>query len=520
MRQALHILKKDLHGLHLPVLVVYAAMLMQFAGTLRDPLIHDPIPGLEWLGLVVPLAMLVAAGMLVQQEPLVGTTAFWVTKPIKRGSLLLSKILFLAVFVMMPAALATLATALAYGVDLALLAPVMRQSIISWTSLLAAALLLAAITPNLSAYLTLGIGFSMANQALESLVEKVVPLEYSFANERVQGVMIVLSGVLLICHQYFTRRTRRSVAGLAIACVAASLVPRFWPWPRNFAEPLTPSGEHVVLALNPGTASGVFHADPKLGSGAEVTATPEVIEAPAGRDLSMMVEGNLRLDQETDVHFSGITGVVDSGGVEAAMPGFRWIAYLQPNPPTFTVARNGEVSFEELVRKPGVLQATISGELFTYRLAGAIPVTPGARLESREVATIVERVLRRPNSVQVELRVRQVQVPSLSRFPRLLLINRSRGEMLEGAGQQESSLGDISGLLGPTLMSASKRAFAFNSSTHPIPQDLDDDWMRDAELAFLEWVPAGRFRTGIEINDFRMTDAPFVQREVSNRVLQ
>jgi hypothetical protein len=251
-----------------------------------------------------------------------------------------------------------------------------------------------------------------------------------------------------------------------------------------------------------------------------VMEIPEVIEAPAGRDASMSLDGKLRIDQERHVRFDGYAQMVDSGGVEAAMPGFRWIGYVQREPETFNVARDGEVSFEEFVREPGALQATIDGELFTYRLAGAIPVTSGARFETREVATIVERILRRPHSVQVELRIRQVQVPSASRFPRLLLINRRRGEMLEGAGQQQSSQTDVSGLLGRTMISGWKQTFAFHSSTQPIPQDLDDDWMRDAELAFLEFVPAGRFRTQLEIRDFRITDAPFVQSEASNRVLQ
>jgi hypothetical protein len=520
MKQALHIFQKDLRGIRVPLLLLYVVMAVQTAVTLRDPLTHDPVPGLQWFALLVPVTLLVTAGMLVQLEPLVGTTAFWMTKPIARGSLLVAKILFFLVFLVVPVALVTVAIALAYGIEPALMARAVGQSIVPLGSVLAGAMLLAAITPNFPAYLTLGIGFSLANQLLDSLVEKMVPIVYTPVNSTVQAAIVVISGVLLILHQYFTRRTRRTVVGLVLACLATSLAPRFWPWNLVDRPDLTLSAEGVVLALNAATPSGVFQASPRLGGGVSVTATPEVLDAPAGRDISMFVEGELRIDQGKRVPFDGVAGVLDSGGIEAAMPGFRWLGKRQPNPAELTVARRGEASFDELAGKPATLRGTISGQFHTYRVAGALPLTAGARLENRELGAVVQRVLRGPHSAQIELRIRQVEILGGAQLPRFLLVNRRREEMLEVDGESTGSLAGVSSLLGTTILRAWRTTLAFHSSKHGAPLDIDEEWLSGAELAVLEWVPAGNFQTQVEISDFRISDAPFIQRETSSGATQ
>jgi hypothetical protein len=168
MRQALHILKKDARKLRMYLLLIYVVMLVQTAITVRDPLTHEPLQSLIQVAFLVPLSILVVAGMLIQEEPMVGTTAFWMTRPMGRGSLLLSKVLFLSVFVIVPALIATLVVGLAYGIDLTRMAPAVGDSFLTVVSMLLVAVLLAALTPNVPIYFMAGIGFVVANQLLEA----------------------------------------------------------------------------------------------------------------------------------------------------------------------------------------------------------------------------------------------------------------------------------------------------------------------------------------------------------------
>ena len=96
MSQTLHLLKKDLRSLRLPLALLYTLVIAQTVLALQDPIDFDKARQIDgYLQLLTVLAMLVTTGMLVHQEPLVGTTAFWLTRPIRRSSLLTAKALFL-----------------------------------------------------------------------------------------------------------------------------------------------------------------------------------------------------------------------------------------------------------------------------------------------------------------------------------------------------------------------------------------------------------------------------------------
>ena len=106
-----HIVKKDLRALRWP-LVVWVALiaaklamgvLLLTSDTTGDQELFDTLSGiskvlagLEFLGVV-----LVAA--LIQEDMLVGTTAFWITRPISGARLLTAKLLGLGIiFVVLP----------------------------------------------------------------------------------------------------------------------------------------------------------------------------------------------------------------------------------------------------------------------------------------------------------------------------------------------------------------------------------------------------------------------------------
>jgi hypothetical protein len=110
MTLAWHILKKDLRLLRwvLPVWLAFS---------LFDTINRVVSPGLiaedhrwlvtlpMWIFLIVIayiLQLLLLIGNHIQAERLVGTTAFWLTRPIPRGTLLLSKLLGLTLFILLP----------------------------------------------------------------------------------------------------------------------------------------------------------------------------------------------------------------------------------------------------------------------------------------------------------------------------------------------------------------------------------------------------------------------------------
>lgn len=264
MSQAFHLLKKDLRALWLPLLLLYIVLLAQTAIMLRDPLTYDPLSGFPMLQLLFPLATLVTAAILVHQEPLVGTTAFWMTRPIRRGTLLLSKALFLLVFVVTPSTLANLGILLAYGMDSGPAGSALGASLPPLGVLLTGAVLVASVTPSMPAYVTAWVCALLASLVLNTLLDQVIPARFM----AVQTTVFLFLGALLISHQYFTRRTRRTLIGLGVAYFAVPFLSTLLmtgPWARVVAEnPDVPTGGPVAVGSCPvGFSPRVHRQAPK-----------------------------------------------------------------------------------------------------------------------------------------------------------------------------------------------------------------------------------------------------------------
>jgi len=105
--QPVHILRKD--ATHLwPEILVSVALLIAYAFAESqtwlpsDGTFNPVILAVGFLAFLIPVAWLVLISRLVHDEELVGDRQFWITRPYTWYSLLISKILFIAVFICVP----------------------------------------------------------------------------------------------------------------------------------------------------------------------------------------------------------------------------------------------------------------------------------------------------------------------------------------------------------------------------------------------------------------------------------
>ena len=98
------------------------------------------------------------------------------------------------------------------------------------------------------------------------------------------------------------------------------------------------------------------------------------------------------------------------------------------------------------------------------------------------------------------------------RFPRCLLVNPARREMvMPGPSEHHRRLSRF--VLGG--VNGFEKTLPFPLEVVNVGQRIariDNDWLADAELAFLEWVPVGSFQTPLRVEDFRMHDATFARQ--------
>ena len=197
------------------------------------------------LALAEVLFSVVFIALVVQEHPLVGTTAFWMTRPIPPRALLAIQgdSSRLRPIVVAPV-IAEVVLMIVYGVPAAQIATVATQSALFWALWLCVIMSLAALTPNL-AKLALLIGGGIV--AILVLIVTTVailldrmsdepPLSgggdaYDPTSDVARTVMFTAAAIVLLAVQYRTRARARAVAigmaGVVVAWIAGSA----WPWP-------------------------------------------------------------------------------------------------------------------------------------------------------------------------------------------------------------------------------------------------------------------------------------------------
>jgi hypothetical protein len=228
------------------------------------------IGNLVWLARL--LLIFVLAALVVQAHPLVGSDAFWTTRPIRPGMLLASKLILLAAMMIAIPVAADVALMIAYHVPPNEIAAVAAQNALSWTLWVVLIISAAALTPSLAQFaLVIGAAIVAAAVSLAALLSITM---YRFTSGPpssgsndlpdstgwlVGTVLIIAAAVSLLVVQYRTRNRVRSiaigVAGLAIAYVISSA----WPWPVLAAKqeipPWAADGSMLRLSADADTVS-------------------------------------------------------------------------------------------------------------------------------------------------------------------------------------------------------------------------------------------------------------------------
>ena len=224
-----------------------------------DMMLEFSITLLAWLAALLKMGLLVLiVSQLVQQDSTVGSTAFWLSRPISGKRLLAGKSLFLALTVIFPAFLAEVLLLLLHGVTLYDTVRSIPQILLFQCLVLALLMMLAGLTRDLARMIFLGIlgtiGLLLVqytflqllrwlgpyvfqpqpNALLQSIAEVVRRIRWddSLYFSGLIGFLLFLLGVALVvvCHQYLTRRTKKGMILASSVFPGVLLFMTFWTW--------------------------------------------------------------------------------------------------------------------------------------------------------------------------------------------------------------------------------------------------------------------------------------------------
>jgi len=491
------------------------------------------------------LLMIVLVPLIVQTHSLVGSDAFWMTRPIPPGTLLVSKAVLLAVVMIAAPTLAEAVLMAAYYVPLAQIAAVAAHTALYQTFWVILLMTAAALTPNLTRFALVCGGALVALVLLVAAtlaismvtMEDVPPMSGGGDTGEPSGlvltVLTVAAGVALLLVQYRTRSRIRSVpvgaSGLFLAFFAASA----WPWPilaPRLEVPAWVAAESTLrLSASAETVQVNEEMSPFSRRSAWRLARARVrlagIEPKWSADLGVL-EAVLDLDQGTRLASAGsgypaaapIEGNEErpTRGVRRHLLGVeRLVDSSPPRGESAVVFFVRDADFRRLAPATGTYRGGRFQVRLTYHdLEATLPLERGATHQNGAYRFVVEGVERTSASVSILARESDATSPFDRRpTPELTfyLRNRRASEAVEGFARDPDEEFFLSRFLpfyfggGRNLGFRARNLLIQFQPGYDVEKEsfsIDDDWFEGAELVVVRAIREGSVERTLEIAGF------------------
>jgi hypothetical protein len=427
------------------------------------------LSSLLWLAELLLTFVLVS--QVVHAHPTVGTDAFWLTRPIPRYVLLVSKLVLLAVaLVVVPAIVDVLRLAL-HNMPASVTAGVAAQNASSgvvWLALIAAA---AALTANLTrfalliggALLAMAVAIGIFVAVAMARLSDAPPLtsessDAGFTEVVVFNAVLALAALALLVVQYRTRSRPWSVTtgvvGVAVAVVVS------WLWPIPFLAPrlVVPEWARDERVLSVGVDASTISTNTERLSGPErnrqwstINGRIRVNGLQPGWTASVAArEATVRLPDGQTIQSEGslASNLVWWDGVaaqpSAALRAVLGVSHLvTANPPPAEPARPAlypalflmeQSRFDRYAPSSGEYRARVRVMLTEFAVEGTLPLRPGAAHQDGGYRLVLDSIAH--SSGEVSMIAREARAASMwQRRPWSLhsfyLRNRGQSEALE-----------------------------------------------------------------------------------------
>jgi len=557
-----HVFKKDVIRLKYLMLVWLLLIIVQLAlGIFGQKLAAEVfelqifLPLLMKLtGFLQGLMMIVVIPLIIQDDSVVGTTAFWYTRPILRKGLLLSKSLAILTVLVLPllaAELFVLGANGASGYHLALAVP---EVIIEKLAFITPFVILAAVTPKLSRYALVGVIvfavvvvimilisvagmiFPVIKQLGNSNIYKTASLEASYTTAKCLYMIII--GGLLISYQFMTRRTPRTIILFVVACIVLWTGTLFWNFDFLKESAVVESSaikvEGISLSFDPQNlmVSDEFRfnksdlREKSISTKNTVSGLPEghfailkrmhdaKMEYPDGSVLdSRYVSTSKRLGYYNEEFMPSIQEVL--GGMKLVNPFNEKFSYTE-------IFSLDEANLHKYKDKAGTYSARANLDIYKYEIVSQVPLREGVEGTFGAEQIVVYDVLERDNAVSVVLVEKKInllfdrRVKKVSRLdmsqniyseysPVYLLVNREQGEAFLPEARDNTQINAME-VFGPKRVRTKSKLLDFTgiNSRNSVLPEVDKEWLAGAVLVRMNAVLTGTADVDFRVEDFSL----------------
>jgi hypothetical protein len=539
MKLILHILWKDIRQLRWLLLLWYGLSVLQIvivsiqypAMSFFDPslaILNSLMLGLQFLAFATLLLLI---SRLVQEDSLTGTTAFWMTRPISRQTLLTAKFLFVFGILILPMTLLDACMLLYNQVTIKDAVIILGETLLTqklvWCFLIMA---LASLTPNLS---RLAIACILLAVLLVALLYVSINLNILFAVEQsavlLMSTVAIVFSLIIIIHQFLTRKTVRSASIVVIGALfwitAAQLIPvNFFAVQDDPVNPAVFDSSPVELTLAGHLVYNSYYT--LLGGrsffyGGFIFSNVEkgFFLQPVSAHTSLAFSDGVTLTHHPNnytrqVIFHQMPEKIPTTLTRNLESTLGNIRILNPGEDTTNVIRTLQLFaldnslYQKYRNQPGVLKTKVKVQVSKYRIAAELPLRVGSRLDRGSSHFTITNIERSPDGIAVTMNDKYpdtIFVNNQLKRSYTLLVNRDTKQALMGRQERGGSYSFVS------RIPPNKFPFSTinNTRTYNPPDGsgirIDDSWLRNAKILLIDKVILGTFEKELEVENFRMS---------------
>ncbi len=504
------------------------------------------------------LMIIVIVPLLIQDDSLVGATAFWFTRPISRKGLLITKSCFIFTLLVALPLIAEMSVLVTNGVTGHRILLAVPEILMEKLVFIIPFLILAILTPQFSKYALVGIiifavfaVIVIISSVIMMLLPKTIKIMNIFYNFELIGnpsleascrtakdIYIILIGFILVAHQFLTRYTARTIRWLVVAYLVMMCFTRPWNWDFLKEVPYDKSAVNISQSLSVGfNPEGVIISDEvrfrkKDAREKSISAKETVSGLPAGQFaiLKELKDVKMKYADGTTLKSKYVsTSKKEAFSSEKFMPPLEavlgQIKLLNPFKEQLSyteIFSLEESDFNQYRNKTGTYLADADFEIYKYEIGSRVPLKQGARDLFGSEQIVIYDILERPNGVSVIIAEkktnllfdREVKKKSRYNFARdiysdynrvYLIVNKKRNEAF--LAEIESNLyADMMAPFGPMRLETKAKQFDFtyvNNRSGPLPK-IDKEWLSDAELLRIDAVKIGTQHRTFKIENFSL----------------
>ena len=518
------------------VLLAQAALLIIGPGTeptTRSSVSYDLGILIVRFGLTIVLAAL-----LVQSDGLVGTTSFWMSRPIPRGLLFTAKLasavlwLVLGPVAVMWAALAWLGLGPTDALRGAWMIGLEQAVILSMAGMAAI------VTANVGQLIVAGIAGVTLVSTYNGLILPSLTLAWpsvgatlSSYQPTVYITTVIACGLAITAYQYLRLRAWHSVVFIAVAMLLATTLTRVWPSPGPIPDmPMVPSTVMNTAAISLSAPTQGFVDDV-----ARMVDGKRTIERRIFTDLNATgqpddvmfwpVYATSRLHYQDALHVQWAGPPADVAGDRSAAgeEGQPWqsihralgnvdIAMPRGGTLRVQVSQLAEDQYYRHTFVPGQLDADITMVAGRYRVAAAVQVRAGARFRVTGRTESIEAVTSLSPGARLQIRETFLDRKRSGNYDYdgggfYVLRNTARGQAVLLAPIPLSALRATVGIAATGVVTQTNTISIEIPTQFAARFPIDDAWLREAELVLVEPEILGLLTRPLRVDGFRFADS-------------